>query len=70
MYLKRIKELREDHDYLQKDIAKQLNCTQQQYSEYESGKRMIQIDRLILLAKFYNVSTDYILELSNKKRHL
>ena len=63
--LKRIKELREDNDIKQKEIAKFLNCTQQQYSEYENGKRIISIERLILLSKFYNTSVDFILELTN-----
>lgn len=62
MYLKRIKELREDNDFLQKQVAAAINSTQQQYSEYEKGKRLIQIDKLIKLADFYNVSIDYILE--------
>lgn len=65
MELKRIKELREDRDYKQKEIAFYLKCTQQQYSEYENGKRLIQIDRLILLSEFYNVSVDYLLGLTN-----
>ena len=67
MYLKRLKDLREDADLYQKDIAKLLNISQQYYSEYERGYRSIPIEILIMLAKFYNVSTDYILELSNIK---
>lgn len=61
MNLKRIKELREDNDVKQKEIADFLKCTQQQYSEYENGKRLIQIDRLELIADFYSVSVDYLL---------
>lgn len=68
MLFKRIRELREDRDYYQKELAEILKCTQQQYSEYEKGKRLIQVDRLILLAKFYNVSVDYILELTDNPR--
>lgn len=66
MLFKRIKELREDRDFFQKEIAEAINCTQQQYSEYETGKRLIQVDRLIELAKFYRVSTDYILGLTDE----
>lgn len=65
MDIKRIKELRVDNDIKQKEIADFLKCTQQQYSEYENGKRLIQIDRLELLADFYNTSIDYILNRTN-----
>lgn len=67
MELKRIKDLREDNDLFQKDVAKHLNITQQQYSLYELGIRELPLDLLIKLAKYYNVSTDYILGLKNKK---
>ena len=65
MYLKRVKELREDNDLYQKQIAGILKMKQQQYARYEIGKRDIPLDCLIELAKFYNVSTDYILELTD-----
>ena len=65
MYLKRLKELRDDNDLLQKQIAATLNITRQQYSLYEKGDRTIPIDKLCILSKFYKVSTDYILELTN-----
>lgn len=61
----RIRNLREDRDLLQKDIAKILNCTQVAYSRYELGLRGIPIDTLIVLARFYNTSIDYILELTD-----
>ena len=67
MYYKRIRELREDNDILQKDIAKLLNTTQQHYSRIENGTTEITADRVIALAKFYNVTSDYILGLSDKK---
>lgn len=67
MYYKRIRELREDNDILQKDIAKLLNTTQQHYSRIENGSTEITADRIITLAKFYNVSADYILGLSDNK---
>ena len=55
---KRLKDLREDNDLLQKDIAKILGISQQYYSEYEKGNRTIPISHLITLAKFYNTSID------------
>ena len=64
---KRIRDLREDHDLTQKQLAKMLNCSQQVYSNYELGQRDIPTDTLISLALFYNVTTDYILGLSDKK---
>ena len=67
MKFKRIKDLREDNDKLQKDIASLLGISQQYYSEYENGKRTIPINHLITLAKYYKVSIDYIVGLSNKK---
>lgn len=65
MVYKRIRDLREDHDLTQKDIAKVLNCSQQVYSNYELGQRDIPTDILIKLSRFYNVSVDYILGLSD-----
>lgn len=66
MYCKRLRELREDNDKYQKDIAEILRITPQQYQLYESGKRDLPIDLLKELCKFYNVSADYILELTDK----
>lgn len=60
----RIRDLREDNDLSQSEIAKVINTTQQQYSKIEIGKADISGEKLILLARFYNVSTDYILGLS------
>lgn len=65
MELKRIRELREDHDLTQRQIAEILKITQPQYWRYEKGYRELPTDILIFLAKFYNVSADYILELSD-----
>lgn len=67
MYLKRLKDLREDNDYTQTYIAKILNMKQQQYSRYETGEFEIPLECLIVLAKLYNVSTDYILNLTDIK---
>ena len=63
---KRIRELREDNDIKQKDIAKYLNISQNGYSQYETGTNEIPAKIIVKLAKYYNVSTDYILELTNK----
>ncbi len=60
-YYRRLKDLREDHDYSQKFIADYLKMKQPQYSRYERGLRDIPTDVLIKLAKLYNTSTDYLL---------
>lgn len=62
----RLRDLREDRDLKQKEIAAYLNCSQQVYSNYELGQRDLPTDVLIRLASFYHVSTDYILGVSNK----
>lgn len=67
MEYERIKNLREDNDKMQKEIASVLNITQQQYSLYERGIRDIPVDLLIKLADYYKVTTDYILNRTNKK---
>ena len=65
---KRIRDLREDHDLTQKQIAQKLNCSQQVYSNYELGQRDIPTDILIKLSNFYNVSVDYILGITDKPK--
>lgn len=65
---KRIRDLREDNDKYQKDIANLLGISQQYYSEYEQGNRTIPIEHLIKLAKYYNTSIDYLVELTNNNR--
>lgn len=62
----RIRDLREDHDLLQKDIAAYLKCTQVCYSNYEMGKRDIPTDVLKALALFYDTSVDYLLGLTDE----
>ncbi len=62
----RLKDLREDSDLTQKDIADMLQTTQQQYSKYERGIQEIPAHHLITLAKFYKTTTDYLLGLTNK----
>ena len=64
MVYKRIRDLREDKDLTQKEMAKALNCSQQVYSNYELGQRDIPTDVLIKLSNFYKVSVDYILGLT------
>ena len=61
----RIRDLREDSDLTQKDIAEYLHIRQNTYSQYENGKRQLPIDVLIKLADFYKVTTDYILGLED-----
>ena len=62
----RIRELREDHDLKQHQLAKALCCSQQVYSNYELGQRDLPTALLIRLAQYYGVTTDYILGLSEK----
>ena len=61
----RIRDLRDDMDLTQKDIAEYLHVKQNTYSQYENGQRQLPIDFLIALARFYKTSTDYILELTD-----
>ena len=61
----RIRDLREDRDLTQKQMAQNLSCSQQVYSNYELGQRDIPTDILIELSAFYNVSVDYILGITN-----
>lgn len=68
MMIKRIRDLREDNDYTQADIAKVLDITRPQYNLYELGDRKFPIDKLKILAEFYDVSIDYILGRTNYKK--
>ena len=63
----RIRNLREDRDLKQEDLAKLLNCTQACYSNYENGKRDIPTEVLDTLATYYNVSVDYLMGRTNQK---
>lgn len=67
MDISRLKEIREDRDLYQTDVASHLKIKQQQYSEYEIGKRLIPINYLSELADFYDVSIDYLLNKTNVK---
>lgn len=68
MNIYRLKDLREDNDLSQAAVAKILKTTQQQYSKYELGIRLIPIDKLSVLADYYKTSTDYILGRTNIKK--
>ncbi len=67
MNVNRLREIREDKDLYQKDIAKILHTTQQVYSEYELGIRLMPIDKLNTLADFYKTSVDYLISRTDKK---
>lgn len=61
-YLRRLYNLRQDHDLTQKEVAWLLKIDQRVYSNYETGKREIPLRHLVFLADYYHTSTDYILE--------
>ena len=67
MYFPRLRDLREDRDLTQTEVAKLLFTSQTVYSRYERGVLTIPIEHLLILADFYSVSTDYILGRSDKK---
>ena len=64
----RIRELREDHDLRQEDVAKMLNMSQTGYSKYETGENDVPTSVLIALADFYHVTTDYLLGRTNSSK--
>lgn len=66
-YTKRLYDLRTDNDLKQEDVAKILKISTQAYGMYENKKRSLPIESLIILCRFYNVSSDYILGLSDEK---
>ena len=66
MVYHRVRDMREDHDLKQKELAEFLNCSQQVYSNYELGQRDIPTEILIRLSEFYHVSVDYLLGLTNR----
>lgn len=68
MYYPRLKDLREDRDLKQKEVAAYLGIDQRVYSNYETGKREIPTRFLVALAKFYNTSIDYIVGLTNNPK--
>ncbi|MBQ2964845.1 MAG: helix-turn-helix transcriptional regulator [Clostridia bacterium] len=66
----RIKEIREERKISQKELAEYLGMEQQHYSRYETGKVKVNVEMVKKLAVFYNISADYILELTDEKRPL
>ena len=68
IYVKRIRDLREDLDKTQREIADVLGTSQTMYARYERGANELPIRHLIVLCKYYKVSADYLLGLSNKRR--
>ena len=67
MYYRRLRDLREDHDLKQKEIAQLLDIDQRVYSNYETGKQTLPVRYLLQLADYYGTSTDYILGLTNRR---
>ena len=65
MYYPRLLDMREDHDLSQKELADILGIDQRVYSNYETGKRRIPVNLLVLLADYYKTSTDYLLGRTN-----
>ncbi len=67
MYFQRLRDLREDMDMNQTEVAELLHTSQTVYSRYERGFQTIPVEHLLILADFYKVSTDYILGRTNNK---
>ncbi len=65
--MERLRDLREDKDLTQQEVADMLGCSQTTYSRYETGDLNVPVDILKKLAKFYKVSIDYIVGITNKK---
>lgn len=68
MNIQRLKEIREDKDLFQKDIAKILNIPQQNYSRYELGIISMPIEKYAKLAEYYDTSIDYLIGLTNERK--
>ena len=69
-YIQRIRDLREDNDLKQAEIAIRLKSSQSYYSKYETGVRPLLIEHLITLCRYYNVSADYILGFTDEPKPL
>ena len=67
-YRQRMRDIREDRDLTQAELGNLLNKSQQGYNHIETGRAELKIDDLIKLCKFYNLSADYIIGLTNKKK--
>ena len=68
MYYPRLKDLREDKDLMQKEVASVLGIDQRVYSNYETGKREIPTRFVVILADYYNTTTDYLLGRTNNPK--
>ena len=68
MNVSRLREIREDNDLYQKDVAKIINTTQQHYSEYELGVRLMPLDKIDKLADFYDTSIDYLIGRTDERK--
>lgn len=68
MNVERLKEIREDKDLTQKEVANVIHVTQQQYNKYELGINSIPIEKLNKLANYYNTSTDYLLYRTDERK--
>lgn len=66
----RLRDLRQDADKSQEEIAKIIGTSQSYYAKYENGKRPIPFERMVILAKYYNVSLDYLAGLIDTPRKL
>ena len=69
-HFERLRDIREDHDLTQTDVARLLGTTRQQVSKWETGVQMMGVDKYIVLAKHYNISTDYLLGLIDTPKKL
>lgn len=67
-YRERLRNIREDHDLTQADLGKLINKSQQGYNHIEAGRAELKIDDLIKICKFYNLSADYLIGLTDKKK--
>ena len=68
MYYNRLREIREDKSLTQSDIAKVLNTTQQQYSKYELGIQVLPLEKINILANYYNTSIDYLIGRTDERK--
>ena len=67
-YRERLRNIREDHDLTQADLGKLINKSQQGYNHIEAGRAELKIDDLVKICKFYNLSADYMIGLTDKKK--
>ena len=68
-YRKRLRDIREDRDFTQAEIGELLNKSQQGYTHIEAGRAELKIDDLVKLCKFYGLSADYLIGLTNQKKN-